>query len=117
MKKIATLLLVVALVLSLGQAVWAAAQDFTVVNATGKTIDKLFVAHASENDWGSDILGRDVLNNGEYCPITFTGWNPNACKWDLRVEMTDGQTIEWDNLNLCNISKITLKPGAMADLE
>ncbi|MBF0530358.1 MAG: hypothetical protein HQK55_14015 [Deltaproteobacteria bacterium] len=116
MKKAWVAVLTVVMILGFSQVVWAASQDFTVVNATGKTIDRLFVAHASENDWGDDILGRDTMSHGEYWDITFTGYSSSHCSFDLRVEMTDGSITEWDNLNLCNIRKITLKPNRIADL-
>ena len=82
-------------------------QDFTLVNSTGVEINKLFVSPHEKDDWEEDILGRDTLPSGQSVEIKF---NPEekAAMWDMRVEDTQGNAIEWDNLNLLEISKVTL---------
>jgi hypothetical protein len=94
-------------------------QDFTVVNQTGVEINKLFVSPHSSNDWEEDILGQDTLANGDSVNIHFSR-SEKAAKWDLRIEDSDGNGIEWENLNLLQISQVTLhyKNGkAWADVE
>ena len=84
------------------------AQDFILVNATGVEIDKLYVAPHDSDDWEEDILGRDTLPNGETLEIKFNR-NEKAAMWDLRIEDSKGTYVEWENLNLLEISKITLR--------
>jgi len=94
-------------------------QDFTVVNETGVEINKLFVSPHSVNDWQEDVLGQDTLADGDSVNIHFSR-SERAAKWDLRIEDSDGNGIEWANLNLLEISKVTLhyKNGkAWADIE
>ncbi|HEY0006012.1 MAG TPA: hypothetical protein VGB17_14620 [Pyrinomonadaceae bacterium] len=94
-------------------------QDFTLVNATGVEINAVYVSPHSVNDWEEDILGQDTLANGDSVDITFSR-KERAAKWDLRIEDKDGNAIEWENLNLLEISKLTLhyKNGkAWADVE
>ena len=98
---------------------FAGEQDFTVVNKTGVEIHKLFVSPHSSDDWGEDILGRDTLDNGEKVDIKF-GRNVKAAHWDLRIEDEKGNSVTWENLNLMEISTVTLhlKDGkAWADTE
>ena len=83
------------------------AQDFTLVNKTGVVINKLFVSPHNADDWEEDVLGRDTLGDGESIEIKFNR-SEKAAMWDLRVEDTKGNAIEWENLNLLEISKITL---------
>ena len=83
------------------------AQDFTLVNKTGVVINKLFVAPHDSDDWEEDILGKDTLGDGETLEIKFNRSEKTAM-WDLRIEDTKGNAIEWENLNLLEISKITL---------
>jgi ABC-type transport system substrate-binding protein len=85
----------------------AGAQDFTLVNKTGVVINKLFVSPHDADDWQEDVLGQDTLGDGESLEIKFHR-NEKSAMWDLRVEDTKGNAIEWDNLNLLEISKITL---------
>ena len=95
------------------------AQDFTVVNMTGVTIAELYVSPHTTNDWEEDILGQDMLANGESLNIHFSR-TEKAAKWDLKIVDKEGNSIEWENLNLLEISKLTLhyKNGkAWADVE
>ena len=82
-------------------------QDFTVVNQTGVTIAAMYVSPHTANEWEEDILGQDTLANGETLDIHFSR-TEKAAKWDLRIEDTQGNAIEWENLNLLEISKLTL---------
>lgn len=82
-------------------------QDFTLVNKTGVEIDKLFISPHSSNDWEEDILGRDTLPDGETVDIKFHRSEKSAM-WDLRIEDSKGNGIEWENLNLLQIAKVTL---------
>ena len=45
-------------------AVGTARQNFSVVNGTGHTVTTLNVSPTTEDEWGPDILGTDVLQNG-----------------------------------------------------
>jgi hypothetical protein len=94
-------------------------QDFTLHNATGVEIHQLFVSPHSSDDWEEDILGQDTLPNGESVDIQFSR-KEKAKLWDLRVVDKEGNGIVWENLNLLEISEVTLhyKDGkAWADLK
>jgi hypothetical protein len=82
-------------------------QDFTLVNKTGVVINKLFISPHDSNDWQEDILGQDTLGDGESLDIKFHR-SEKAANWDMRIEDTKGNAIEWENLNLLEISKITI---------
>jgi hypothetical protein len=85
----------------------AAKQDFTLVNATGVEIDKVFISPHDKDDWEEDILGQDTLPDGQSVDIKFHRAE-TAPVWDLRIEDKQGNSIEWENLNLLEISKLTL---------
>jgi hypothetical protein len=88
-------------------------QDFTVVNKTGVVIDKLYVSPSDKEDWEEDILGQDQLADGATLNIKFHPKEKTA-KWDLRIEDTKGNSIEWTDLDLTEISKLTLHYDATA---
>ena len=83
------------------------AQDFTLVNETGVEIDKVFVSPHDSDDWEEDVLGKDTLPSGQSVEIKFDR-DETAAQWDLKVEDKQGNPIEWTNLNLLKISKVTL---------
>lgn len=88
-------------------ATTAGAQDFTLVNDTGVVIDKLFISPHGVDDWEEDILGQDTLASGEKLDIKFHR-SQKAALWDLKIVDKDGHSIEWENLNLLEISKVTI---------
>jgi pyruvate/2-oxoglutarate dehydrogenase complex dihydrolipoamide acyltransferase (E2) component len=85
----------------------SAAQDFTLVNETGVEIDKVFISPHDKDDWEEDVLGKDTLPTGQSVDIKFHR-DETAAEWDLRIEDKGGNSIEWENLNLLKISKLTL---------
>ena len=112
-------LFAVALLTVFTPAVNAGDQDFTVVNKTGVTIHKLFVAPHESDDWEENILGKEALEDGDSLDITF-GRKEKAALWDLKIEDKEGNAVTWENLNLLKISEVTLhyKNGkAWADLK
>lgn len=94
-------------------------QDFTLHNDTGVEIHELYVSPHSSDDWEEDILGEDTLADGESVTIHFSR-KEKAKLWDLKVVDGKGNSIEWESLNLLEISEVTLhyKNGkAWADLK
>jgi hypothetical protein len=94
-------------------------QDFILHNETGVEINSLYVSAHSTDNWEEDILGRDTLPSGESVTITFSP-KEKAAMWDLKVTDSGGNSIEWESLNLMEISEVTLhyKDGrAWAEVE
>lgn len=93
--------------LSLSMATYAAPQDFTLVNESGVDIHYLYVSPSSHTDWGDDILGQDVLVDGNYADITFNA-ESDAELWDLKAVDGEGGEVTWTQLNLVEISTLTI---------
>ena len=94
-------------------------QDFTLVNATGVEIHELYVSPHKSNDWEEDVLGQDTLPDGDSVTIHFSP-REKAKLWDLKIVDKEGNSLEWESLNLLEIAKVTLhyKNGkAWADIE
>lgn len=82
--------------------------DFMVVNKTGYPIRSIHIAPAKSDDWGQDRLGNGILENNKARLIKFS--NKAKCKQALNVTFDDdGAEVEWEEFNLCEINKITLK--------
>lgn len=86
----------------------AADQDFTLKNRTGYTIDRVYVSAAKTDDWEEDVMGRDILGDGESVDIEFAA-SEGACRFDLKVVYDDKEEAIWEGLNLCSISTVTIR--------
>ncbi|MBU6367635.1 MAG: argininosuccinate lyase [Gemmatimonadetes bacterium] len=82
--------------------------DFTLVNKTGLVITHVYVSPSDSDHWGEDIMEKDVLGKNESVDIVFDR-SETTCKWDLKIIDDDEDEVEWNELNLCKASKITLK--------
>jgi hypothetical protein len=95
--------IVSAMLIACAAAVPAWAQMFeriTLVNSTGYTISEVYIAPARSKSWEEDVLGRDVLTDGDEVDIDFRR-SENTCDWHLLVVYDDGEQAVWDGLNLC----------------
>ncbi|HXT62302.1 MAG TPA: hypothetical protein VN696_04625 [Pyrinomonadaceae bacterium] len=97
----------------------AGKQDFVLHNSTGVEIHGVYVSPVTTDEWEEDVLGKDTLPDGESVKITFDDRDKHA-HWDLKVVDGKGNSIEWHDLNLVEISEVTLhyKEGkAWADVK
>ena len=85
----------------------AGKQDFILHNQTGVEINSLYVSPHDSDDWGEDILGQDTLVSGESVKVTFDD-REKKVRWDLKVTDKNGNSLEWEDLNLVEISELTL---------
>jgi len=84
-------------------------QDFQLRNKTGYELKAVYVAPSKSDSWEDDVMGQDVLADGQAVNIHF---NPktNTCVYDLKVVYSDDDsTAVWEKINLCEIEKITIK--------
>jgi hypothetical protein len=97
----------------------AGKQDFVLHNETGVEIHEVYVSPVTAGDWEEDVLGKDTLPDGESVKVTFDDRDKHS-HWDLKVVDGKGNSIEWHDLNLIEISEVTLhyKEGkAWADVK
>jgi hypothetical protein len=103
------LLVAVAVALCSALPAKAADQDFTLNNRTGHTLKALFVSPVGQDSWGSDILGQDVLENGESVDVKFDR-GEDQCNWDVRGEFEDGSYAEVRDVDFCTVSVVNFNP-------
>ena len=92
---------------ALATAAYAAQQDFRIVNNTGQAIMTLNVSPTTEDSWGPDILGVDILAAEEQADISFDN-DTEECLWDIRVTYEDGNVGAWQGINLCETVLVEL---------
>ena len=88
-------------------SVATARQNFSVVNRTGHTVMTLNVSPTTEDEWGPDILGSNVLQNGQTAQVTFDRAE-TQCNYDLRATYDDGDTTDMRGVNLCQVGTVNL---------
>ena len=103
----ATLHIIAGLLVLSPLAAGAASQDLTVINRTGYQIDSIYVSEVGRREWGNDVMGRDKLEAGERVDILFER-DTRACHWSIMVKYHDDTRAIWDDLNICEISRIAL---------
>ena len=83
--------------------------DFQLANKTGYLIRELYVTSTKSKNWGSDLLDRHIIEDGETWKISFAP-NKSQCIQDIMIVFDDdGSEVTWDRFDLCTIQKITLR--------
>lgn len=87
---------------------FAADADFTLVNRTGYALEEVYISPANRSQWGKDRLGSYQLAHGESRKFKFG--DTKNCVQDIKVVFSDDESeVEWEDFNLCELSKITLR--------
>lgn len=101
------LLSAVALSAFAGSAI-AGDADFTLVNRTGYALREVYISPSHKNNWGKDRMGDYTLENGKARLFKFA--DKSACEQDIKVVFDDDESeVVWEEIDLCAITKITLK--------
>lgn len=98
---------------ALSGTAFAGRQDFTLVNQTGRDIINLYITPSQSYYWNDDILGVDVLPNGDSTHINFHRSEPDRY-WSMMVTFSDGNDFVYEGIDLFSISQITLRFDGMA---
>ena len=80
--------------------------QFNVVNNTDATITALHISTSTDPNWGDDIA-VDYIHPGATMEVSITDDLPN-CEYDVRVEFSDGHTLEYGEVNLCTLNGQTV---------
>jgi hypothetical protein len=66
------------------------ASSITIINNTGYTGYYLYVSPTSSDSWGDDMLGSDILSNGDSVNVRLPVPLSTADRYDIRLEDSDG---------------------------
>ncbi len=73
---------------------------FNLKNSSDFSIDELYASPSTEDAWGEDILGVDILAGGESGVATIADGS-EECKYDLKAVAEDGTEHVLEALDLC----------------
>lgn len=89
-----------------GRQAAAANPSFNLVNQTGRVIEQVYASPSSQQSWGTDRLGNDVVQPGATYAIRLPA---GECNYDLRFVMQGGQAKEQRNVNTCTINNYVVR--------
>jgi len=81
----------------------------TLVNRHGAAVQEVYISGTSQEDWGPDRLGEEVLPRGQRREVSA---RLRDCEADLRIVFEQRRAAEErTGINLCEVSVIVLGPG------
>jgi hypothetical protein len=79
--------------------------SFNLVNQGRQTVMQVFASLATDQNWGPDRLGADTVAPGAVYAIRLP---EGPCMYDIRFVYDSGQPQERRNVNLCDVTNITV---------
>ena len=79
--------------------------SFNLVNQARVTVMEAYVSLSTEQEWGPDRLGNDVVAPGRHFAIRLP---EGPCLYDVRFVYENGQTDERRGVNLCDVTNLIL---------
>ncbi|HTL88363.1 MAG TPA: hypothetical protein VL134_03120 [Leptolyngbya sp.] len=85
----------------------AQAEDlqFTLYNHSSKMLTEFYVEPTASKTWGENIL-QEAIAPGESATVTIAD-GKTTCEYGIRGEFAEGQIIERDALDLCELGSYT----------
>ncbi len=83
--------------------------SFTVTNASGRVVMEIYFSPTTQNSWGVDQLGTEVLAAG-----ASKAFRPAVGgAYDFRVVLDNGANFERRGVDICAVSLITVTTAAI----
>jgi hypothetical protein len=86
--------------------------SFRIVNNTPNVINEVYASPSSQQTWGHDRLGTEVVPPGGKQVIRLP--QDGNCVYDVRIVFQNGKSEERRNLNTCGVADLVLGGGAAA---
>jgi hypothetical protein len=86
--------------------------SFTIVNRTSQAMREIYVSPVTQQFWGRDLLGNEVLPAGRSLPVRIAA--SAGCRHDVRIVYANGQDEERRDQNTCAIDQMVFGATAAA---
>lgn len=80
--------------------------SFVIVNQAASPINELYASPTSDDNWGQDRLGQNIVRARGRQNIRLPR---GECQYDLRVVWQDGRSEERRDVNLCDMRELTVR--------
>jgi hypothetical protein len=78
-------------------------RNVRIHNDTGVTIYRFYSTNSGAKKWGNDVMGSSTLPSGSSMRLNFDN-KYNYCEFDFRAEFADGDVLQKNNVNVCQIA-------------
>lgn len=89
--------------------VHAADRHVLIINNTGVPMTHFYASASEEDNWQEDILGRDILDDGEEVNVNVDDGS-GECLYDFKGVFKGGQSVVKKKVDVCKIGKFTFNP-------
>ena len=83
------------------------AHRVVVSNRSPRTIEQVLISTSTDSDWGSDLLGADVIETGRQVTVSYVG----DCRADVQIVFEGGAMEARRRVDVCQNSTLTITPG------
>lgn len=80
-------------------------EPLEIVNETGQTILSLYVVPMQKKDWGNDLVGSGVMNQGDRRTINY---DTEFTLYKVKVEFADGTGFTRRDIDLLNTWRLAI---------
>jgi hypothetical protein len=81
-------------------------RSFVLINRHGASVAEFYASGTQEEEWGPDRLRGELVRGGR-AEITLNA----DCEVDLRVVFPNGSAEERRSVDICEVSRVVLRPG------
>ena len=89
---------------------------FVLVNETGLEIHEIYVSESDNDEWEEDILGDDILEDGQELNVNFSTESRKRY-WDIKTVDEDGDEEVYEHFDLSRVTKVTVFYNEDGDAE
>ncbi len=101
-----TIVIGAALALGVSFAAQAANRHVDIKNDTGETLTEFYASVTKTDDWEEDILGDQVIEDGETFDINIDDGS-GSCRYDFKAVFEGGDVMVRKNINVCEVATYT----------
>jgi len=96
-----------AVVSAVAAPAFAQSYEIRFQNNSGVTLMYLYASDTNNSSWEQDLLGQNVLRNGQYLDLTIH--NVSNCMYDVLFQFENGQELQ-DVVDICQVGTYTINP-------
>ena len=87
-------------------------EPLEIVNETGETIMSLYVVPVQKSNWGNDLVGSGVMNQGDRRTINY---DTQFARYKIKVEFADGSSFTSKNIDLIDVWRLGIRRDGTFD--
>jgi len=106
MKKFWQIFLLTAIIFAAVQTpTFALPEPLEIVNETGQPIISLYAVPMQKKDWGNDLVGSGIMNQGDHRSINY---DSSYARYKIKVEFADGASFTVKDVDLLNTWRLSI---------